>query len=357
MNNLSKLCSILAFSLTSAAFAGYTPQVIDHFDDPGGVGVPNISAISGNLATGFYLDNSFTYNPIAYDLTTNTRLNLAPLSGSGTMGVAVKGNSLYGWDLSGKSVRWDTASSSPTIINPTGIAKSTLHGISGDTLFGNIVVGGRTHATLWSESTGAYTDLHPTGYGFSSISSMSGHFASGRAGTNSFSFGAGLWDLASNTFMSLAPVGDAISFTLAMSDQYMVGIAGQDIQSNFGAYIWDINTHLGHALINPGYTQTEAFGVAGNLVIGDGVASDGTLHALLWNASNGTIFDLNSTLGPDYLGSSTSLILPDGTIYGYAPTATGEDVIKWKSTQSTPEPCSLTLLGTGILVAVRKRRK
>ncbi len=107
----------------------------------------------------------------------------------------------------------------------------------------------------------------------------------------------------------------------------------------------------------PGFTQTGANAVAGNLQVGfgAGTATGGQQHAMLWQGTAASYVDLNSFLtglGPTFVGSYAYDIDESGVIVGSAVASDGSNFVGYAVMWTpVPEPATAIMFLFGLAIA------
>jgi hypothetical protein len=192
-------------------------------------------------------------------------------SGLAQVGYARIGNGTLGIN-NDRAMLWTGTGSSATNLHPTlltGFERSTADGVSPTGLqqvgYGYINATNQFHALVWAGTAASATDLHPTNL-------------------------PGTW---------------FESYALATNDTKQVGYGESDnTDFNYHALMWSGTANSAVDLhptnIPGGFVETQANGISGTgnhqVGWGDGTATSGSTHALLWSGSGGSAVDLHPTL-------------------------------------------------------------
>jgi len=187
--------------------------------------------------------------------------------------------------------------------------------------------GNYVHALQWQSTAASGTDITPGGYTDAEAVGISGNQIVGFADNNAWGTGSDnrlryithaiLWNAATDAFTDLNPA--------------------------------------------TGWTETFALGTNGNFQVGYGYgsATGNEDHALVWQSSNSSYYDLQNVLPSNFISSVATGIDPDGNVVGYAENNSGvEYAVEWVDPPaSVPEPVGMMLLSlAGPLLARRRGR-
>ncbi len=197
-------------------------------------------------------------------------------------------------------------------LNPSGFDFSEASGVAGGQQVGvgsGPATGGQEHALLWSGTAASVKDLHPSGFedfGGSQAFGVAGGQQVGVAGGNIFvgpfiaSAHALLWSGTAASVVDLTPPGFDSSDAQGVADGQQVG--GGTNSALFGqhALLWS-GTAASVVDLHPpglGFDESEALGVGGGQQVGfrtfgEGLATLGQFHALLWSGTAASVKDLH----------------------------------------------------------------
>lgn len=248
---------------------------------------------------------------------------------------------------SSRAFLWSGTSGSAVNLHPTllgGFASSEALGISPS---GNQQVGdgftnnanNETHALLWTGTAASAVDLHPTNLGagtvyYSQANDTNGTKQVGYANGDPTSFfdHAIMWSGAANTAVDLNPTNltgydNSYAYSLSSSGNHQVGYGnGSATSGNDHALLWSGTS--GTAVdLNPtnltNFTRSYANGCDDTVQVGYGFhTTDSANHALAWVGTASTAIDLQSLLptinGGSWQESAAFTIDANGNIYGWA---------------------------------------
>jgi len=168
------------------------------------------------------------------------------------------------------------------------------------------------------------------------------------------------------TFMGLGdlPGGSFYSEANGVSADGSVVVGGSDSASGYQAFRWTQAggmTGLGDLPGASFHSTAEGVSADGSVVVGYG-DSGGAGTAFVWDAAHGmrNLRDLLVAQGDNLTGWSLYSALDvsgDGrTIVGYGTNPSG-NTEAWLARVNTPEPGTLALLGAGLALAARRRRR
>lgn len=244
---------------------------------------------------------------------TVTVLHQTTWSDSGAIGACPAG--FGGWANLGTirhAILWDSTGSNYIDMNPTAFVNSTISAVSSTNQVGQgYTNGGPSHALVWSGAPNSYADLHPSGYLTSDALGLEGNNQVGWAITSvsqGANFHAFLWHGSSTSGVDLNPIWASASEAQAVSGNTQVGQAFPTSQAAH-AVMWT-GTSASVVDINPpGFTTSSAGGIAGNVQAGSGsgTATQNKGHALIWSGSAASYQDIHPA-GFDESGASSVAI-------------------------------------------------
>jgi hypothetical protein len=200
-----------------------------------------------------------------------------------------------------------------------------LGGAGGGRYGGYGVANGSTTLRAFVFSRSEYSDVTPEGYiGAIITDSANGQHAGGATFTGTFAGHAFLWN--GTTPVNVHPSGYAASQLLGIGgqkqsglvvDNFFCNVCNKQVEQHAG--LWNGTAESFRLLHAKSHINTAAMGTDGIQVVGQGIfASNGTAHALLWNA--GATFAVNLNPGHGYsesLADCVSLGQQAGTAWGW----------------------------------------
>lgn len=329
---------------------------------PNGVSVFQPWGISGTQVVGQaffdHYGHAYLYNSDSSNYTNLQPGNLSYSNVSGICGSQVVG---YG----GKDPSYDHAllwdgSGGCIDLNPIDVPRSYAVGTDGIHQVGDACYddGSGTHALLWSGSASSYVDLNP-GYGWQS--GANGVWGSQQVGSiyhPTFTYEhAALWNGSADSCVDLNPSGFFESRANSIRGTQQVGYGRFDPNTfNDHALLW-YGTAESCVDLNPSaFVFSQAFGTNGAQQVGFGLVTvDGPSHALVWNSSADDYVDLTQFLPSKFTYAEATAIDANGNIVGYTygPNGTVLGVL-W---EPVPEPATMSLLGLGLLMLRRHKRR
>jgi hypothetical protein len=253
-------------------------------------------------------------------------VDLNPLAGGWSYGVATSGNSQVGWGYGpttggdDRAFLWQGTAASAVNLHPAGYTGSQALDISGNTQVGSARSGDFNHAMLWTGTAASAVDLHPPGFAGTVAYSVSGSTQVGTGGGPSTgnNVHALLWTGTAASKVDLHPAGFTTSTAYGVSGTIQVGQgAGPSTGNNDHALLWQ-GTAASFVDLHPaGFTLSTALAASpAGQVGGAGTIDEG--HAMLWHGTPASAVDLHAYLS--FLGNVTDSQASDindaGVIFG-----------------------------------------
>jgi hypothetical protein len=304
---------------------------------------------------------------------------------SGSFAVATNGTVQvgYGTGFGSSGTRQDAlmwSGSAGTMVDlhpsaiPNGQSQATGVSLSGNTQvgygYGFGAGANENHALVWTGSSGSVVDLQPLTGGFSQTFGMATTDAQqvgyGNGSASGYVNHALVWNGNAASMQDLHPTTaspSGSSQAMATDGTHQAGwVSGVGTNGNEQhAYVWAGTAASGVDLDPSGFNFSEAEGVRGNLVVGDGIggtATGGARHAMVWDVVSSTYTDLGALLPAQFTASIAYSVDASGNVYGFADSPSGREAVEWVAT-AVPEPASglLVLGAAGLATTVRRRSR
>jgi hypothetical protein len=307
---LIQTASVLV-ALTAISSAQWT---VTSLNPPGSTG-SSISSVSGNYQYGWAMVNGKS-NASRWAGTAASRVGFHPdgaesSSITSSDGVASVGYASY--DSVGNLVKatlWPQSSSDWINLNPPGISRAYLTGVSNGTQVGGIVLSSGFYAALWAGSVDSWVNLNPQNATGSYALGVAGNQQVGYASFSNTSY-ASLWTGTTASWVNLNPVGAINSSAEATSGAYQVGFI-QYILGNSRAALWQGSASSFVDLHLPEFDQSYAFGVAGPYQVGLAYVNSVPM-ASLWKGTSSSWVNLHSMLPSRFFQSQATCVSVEPT--------------------------------------------
>lgn len=340
--------------------------------------------LSGAAVVGAAVNSGSGYTTaLLWPTSTSSAVNLGPDSWTFSQANAVSGNQQVGEgvypntedSLATNALLWTGTASSMVDLNPSGYTYSVA---SATDVAQQVGAGEQSgsyapNAILWTGTAASAVDLNPTSYTSSVATGVSGGIQVGYGyGSPTGNYVHALeWQGTAASGVDITPGGYTDAEAADISGNQIVGYAdnnawgtgiGNRLRYITHAIVWNATTHS-FTDLNPasGWTETFALGTNGDFQVGYGygTTTGNEDHALVWQGSNTSYYDLESVLPSNFVSSVATGIDPDGNIVGYAENSSGVDyAVEWVDPPAAvPEPMSITLLSAaaGALLVRRGR--
>jgi len=266
-----------------------------------------------------------------------------------------------GWaaDNAIRATLWNGNSMSFTSLHPTGAEISMVAGLDGDTQAGSVDFGQNWRAGIWHGTAASWTSMHPQVQGiiFSIIHGAGGGQQVGHVTISGVGDRASLWMGTAASWVNLHPDIAEESYAFDSDSGQQVGQV-QIEPIGFVASLWS-GTAASWVNLNPnGAVYGKALGVHKGKQVGF-VTLDGVERASLWSGTAESWVDLHSMMPSNYAGSQAFGVWHDASgisVVGNAFNTLTQrrEAVLW--VQSVPEPATLSVLGCGAILLLKKRR-
>ena len=249
---------------------------------------------------------------------------------------------------------WTGSAASWVDLNPIVASSSVARGVSAGQQVGSARLGSSSRASLWTGTAESWVDLTPAGLTTSIAYGVRNGQQAGSAVVSGWNH-ASLWSGSAASWVDLNPSGATQSEAFGIDVGQQVGIA--DVGGVTRASLWS-GTAASWVDLNPAFaTQSVAFGVDGGNQVGQ-FNVGGAWHASIWSGTADSCVDLSLFLPADFTYSIAQGVWHDGTstyVVGTASRTNGRvEAMMW--VQTVPTPSGLLTLGTGLVLATRRRR-
>ncbi len=235
------------------------------------------------------------------------------------------------------AVLWRGTPQSAVDLNPAGVSFSVALGCGGSQQVGVAHSGEPLEvAVYWTGTADSAVNLHPSGFLASRALATDGRKQVGSGLAAVRVTHALLWSGTAKSMIDLHPAGWENSYATGIDGKAQVGYA--DTMGKSGhAMLWFSTAKNVIDLHPDGFERSQANGIAGNLQVGVGIL-DGHNHALLWQGSARSVFDLQTLLPDGYENSEAVAIDEMGNITGkaYDKTKHRWDIILWQRKGAVP---------------------
>jgi hypothetical protein len=241
----------------------------------------------------------------------------------------------YGMGPGNRALLWTGSAGGVVDLHPAGYVQSQANATDGARQGGGAAVPGATHAGLWGGTAASFVDLHPAGFSDSGVAALAGgqQVGSGRGAVTGGQTHALLWTGTAASAVDLNPPGAYESVARGTSGTRQVGFGRFSIPGGEGgpitythAQLWSGTAASAVDLNPPGFLYSDAWGIAGDSVVGTGTDRPGRGHALLWNVGGGanTFVDLHPVNLTGFTDSEAYAVA-GGFQAGYGRTSNGSD--------------------------------
>ena len=338
--------------------------------------------ISGSAEVGAAVNATTGYTTaLLWPTSTSSAVNLGPDNWTFSEANGVYGNQQVGDGtypnsdsiLSSHALLWNGTAASMVDLNPSSYNYSIAYATDGAQQVGTGEASGNylPNALLWSGSAASAVNLNPANYSSSVAMGVSGgiQVGYGYGGTTGNYVHALQWQSTATSGTDITPGGYTDAKAVGISGNQIVGFAdnnawgtgsGNRLQYITHAILWNATTDA-FTDLNPatGWTETFALGTNGDFQVGYGYgsATGNEDHALVWQSSNSSYYDLQNVLPSNFTSSVATGIDPDGNIVGYAENNSGvQYAVEWVDPPaSVPEPLGITLLGVASSAFLMRR--
>ncbi|HUO10963.1 MAG TPA: PEP-CTERM sorting domain-containing protein [Phycisphaerae bacterium] len=369
--------ALVGAAASAANGAGYTAIDLT----PGGYSGANALAVDGSAQVGSATSASGNDHAVLWNGSSSTYTDLHPAAADASAILGVSGNLLVGQEVIGSiSHAGYWSGGSFQLLPESGNGTSIALGVSGTLIVGS--AGGTSHAVVWTgtPATGyTLTDLHstitPPGYITSQASATDGTLVAGSVFVDSATDSAehaAVWNLATSTFVDLQAAGGITDSTAqGVHGNQVVGIAAPtDSGAHAMLWLWDGQDYV-RTDLNPAGAALSAANATNGIeqvgTVGDDISApaqayvwsetvDASNHVTSVNAVDLQLVLQANPQTQDLVSSYAQGIDAQGDIVGYGIDGLGNlHAVLWLA--HAPEPATLSVLGTGALLLVRRRTK
>jgi len=265
-----------------------------------------------------------------------SQVDLHPAGSVSSYAYGVGGGKQVGYSLiSGnpKAILWSGSAASAVNLSPPGTTASYAFATDGVQQVGSArSLSTQLRAVLWSGTAASAVSLHPLGgYVTSSAEDLDGGYQVGYAAGSGHIY-AGVWHGTSASFVSIDPAGATYSRARALSGTQVVGEAADFGATGTHAVLWSNFTAASATNLKPAWLDGSdyAYDTNGTSQVGWGVDGLGIHHAILWQGTAASAFDLNTTLPAGATGAEAWSIDEDGNIMGTTYFGTVQRATLWR---------------------------